>query len=412
MTCKNEKILPLLSTKMENDRTILHCDLNGFYASVEELTHPEVRGKPMAVGGDPKSRKGIILAKNELAKKYGVSTGETIWQAKRKCPELIVLPSHHDVYEIYSQKVNKIYYRFTDRVEPFGIDESWLDVTSSKRLFGSGKEIADKIRELVKKELGLTVSVGVSFNKVFAKLGSDYKKPDATTVFDRSVVESIIYKLPAKDLLFVGRNTAEALRKMRIFTIGDIAQTDEKLLRQRFGKFGTELSQYARGEDDSPVDFYGNEENAKSIGNSMTFKRDLIGEQDFNSGYCKVAEKVARRLKDAKLKCSNLSITIKSTDFSTITRQKTLSSPTNSYKKLVEVAMELTKKNWNFLTPVRMLGIAGSKLVNADCVYIQTDLFETPKNESSEDAENVMFLLKNKFGKDSIKFGNMIDTDL
>ncbi len=397
---------------MQHDRTILHCDLNGFFASVEELTHPEVKGKPMAVGGDPKSRKGIILAKNELAKKFNVTTGETIWQAKRKCPDLIILPAHRDLYEFYSQKVNEIYYRFTDKVEPFGIDESWLDVTSSQRLFGSGKDIADKIREIVKSELQLTVSVGVSFNKVFAKLGSDYKKPDATTVFDRDVVERIIYKLPARDLLFVGRNTAETLKKMRIFTIGDLAKTDKKILLSRFGKFGEELYKYARGEDDSPVGFYGDEDEAKSIGNSMTFKRDLACEDDFYSGYCKVAEKVARRLKEANLKCESICVTIKSSDFSTITRQKTLSVPTNSYKKLVETAMALTKEHWNFQSPVRMLGIAGSKLCDANKVYVQTDLFAKPENDTSEKAENVMFLLKNKFGKDAINFGNMMNNDL
>ncbi len=397
---------------MQHDRTILHCDLNGFFASVEELTHPEVKGKPMAVGGDPKSRKGIILAKNELAKKFNVTTGETIWQAKRKCPDLIILPAHRDLYEFYSQKVNEIYYRFTDKVEPFGIDESWLDVTSSQRLFGSGKEIADKIRELVKSELQLTVSIGVSFNKVFAKLGSDYKKPDATTVFDRSAVENIIHKLPARDLLFVGRNTAETLKKMRIFTIGDLAKTDKKILLGRFGKFGEELYKYAKGEDDSPVGFYGDEDEAKSVGNSMTFKRDLVCEKDFHSGYCKVAEKVARRLKEANLKCESVCVTIKSSDFSTITRQKTLSTPTNSYKKLVEIAMELTKEHWNFQSPVRMLGIAGSKLCDANKVYIQTDLFAKPENDTSEKAEDVMFLLKNKFGKNAINFGNMINDDL
>ncbi len=397
---------------MQHDRTILHCDLNGFFASVEELTHPEVKGKPIAVGGDPKLRKGIILAKNELAKKFNVTTGETIWQAKRKCPDLIILPAHRDLYEFYSQKVNEIYYRFTDKVEPFGIDESWLDVTSSQRLFGSGKDIADKIREIVKSELQLTVSVGVSFNKVFAKLGSDYKKPDATTVFDRNAVERIIYKLPARDLLFIGRNTAETLKKMRIFTIGDLAKTDKKILLSRFGKFGEELYKYARGEDDSPVGFYGDEDEAKSIGNSMTFKRDLACKDDFYSGYCKVAEKVARRLKEANLKCESICVTIKSSDFSTITRQKTLSVPTNSYKKLVETAMALTKEHWNFQSPVRMLGIAGSKLCDANKVYVQTDLFAKPENDTSEKAEDVMFLLKNKFGKNAINFGNMMNNDL
>lgn len=397
---------------MKDDRTILHCDLNGFFASVEELLHPEVKGKPMAVGGDPKSRKGVILAKNEQAKQFGVSTGETIWQAKRKCPDLIILPSHHDIYEIYSQKVNDIYYRFTNKVEPFGIDESWLDVSASLHLFGDGKNIADKIRATVKDELELTVSVGVSFNKVFSKLGSDYKKPDATTVFDRDSVEKIINHLPVRDLLFVGNNTAKELAKLRIFTIGDLANTDEKLLIRRFGKFGAELHKFARGEDDSPVGLYGEEDEAKSIGNSMTFKRDLIGEEDFRTGFGKVAEKVARRMKSANLKCFGISITIKSSDFNTITRQTTLTEPTNSFKRFVEISMQLAKQHWNFQLPVRMLGITASKLCDVNSAYAQTDLFAEQKNKASEKAENIMFQLKEKFGRDSIKFANMLDDDL
>ena len=399
---------------MPNDRTILHCDLNGFYASVEELLHPEHKGKPIAVGGDPKSRKGIILAKNELAKKFGVSTGETIWSAKRKCPELVVLASHHDIYEIYSQKVNEIYYRFTNRVEPFGIDESWLDVTSSVKLFGSGVEIADKIRNIVKTELGLTVSIGVSFNKVFAKLGSDFKKPDATTLFDRNAL-ALIHSLPVRDLLFVGKNCANTLARLNIRTIGDLANADESTIVRYLGKHGADLHKYARGEDDSPVAFYGEEDKIKSIGNSMTFKRDLIGEKDFHTGFCKVAEKVSKRLKDANFKSTAISITIKDAQFNVITRQCTLEQPTNSYKELVKSAISLAKNNWNFQIPVRMLGISCSKLVCANSIFVQADLFEqtqSTKNKKDNSAEDVLFKLKDKFGKDSIKFGNMIDEDL
>ena len=398
---------------MPKDRTILHCDLNGFYASVEGLSHPELKDKPMAVGGNPQSRKGIILAKNEIAKKYGIVTGETIWNAKRKCPNLVVLPSHHEVYEIYSQKVNAIYNRFTNRVEPFGIDESWLDVTSSIKLFGSGVEIADKIRHTIKTELGLTVSVGVSFNKVFAKLGSDYKKPDATTLFDRDALP-LIHSLPVKDLLFVGKNCANTLARLNIRTIGELANASKNLIVRHLGKLGAELHKYARGEDDSPVGFYGEEDEAKSIGNSMTFKRDLVGENDYLTGFCKVAEKVSKRLKDLNLKATSISITIKDANFNVITRQKTLTMPTNSYRELVNNAMKLTKANWNFQTPVRMLGIACSKLSDSKTAFVQDDLFEqtTNKKAKTDSAENIMFKLKEKFGKNSIKFGNMIDEDL
>ncbi|MBO5917332.1 MAG: DNA polymerase IV, partial [Oscillospiraceae bacterium] len=206
------------------ERVIFHCDLNSFFASVELLDHPELRHLPVAVCGDPEGRHGIILAKNEPAKAVGVRTAETIWQAKRKCPELVLLPSHHDRYREFSRRVNAIYEEFTDRVEPFGIDESWLDVTGKLHLFGGDAQaLADRIRARVRTELGLTVSVGVSFNKVFAKLGSDYKKPDATTVIGREDVERMVFPLPVTDLLFVGRAAAQELARYGVHTIGQLA---------------------------------------------------------------------------------------------------------------------------------------------------------------------------------------------
>ncbi|MGN0968552.1 MAG: DNA polymerase IV, partial [Oscillospiraceae bacterium] len=196
------------------ERTILHCDLNGFFASVELLSHPELRDRPVAVCGDPESRHGIILAKNEPAKRYGVKTAETIWQARSKCPDLVLLPAHHGEYRKYSKLINALYERYTDLVEPFGIDESWLDVTGSMHLFGgSGKAVADRLRREVRETFGLTISVGVSFNKIFAKLGSDYKKPDATTVITRENFREIVWPLPVTDLLFVGRSAAGVLAK-------------------------------------------------------------------------------------------------------------------------------------------------------------------------------------------------------
>ena len=223
------------------DRVILHCDCNAFYASVECLLHPAYRDVPMAVCGDPENRHGIILAKNERAKRFGVQTAETIWQARRKCPDLVLAPPHRDQYAIYSKRVNAIYQRYTDLVEPFGIDESWLDVTGSQRLFGSGPEIADRLRAEVQRETGLTISVGVSFNKIFAKLGSDYKKPDATTVISRENYRDIVYPLSVSALLYVGKSARETLQNMRIRTIGDLAHADRKALVASLGKIGGEL---------------------------------------------------------------------------------------------------------------------------------------------------------------------------
>ena len=221
------------------DRTILHCDLNGFYASVECIGRPELRAVPMAVGGDPESRHGIILAKNELAKRRGVVTAETIWQARRKCPELVVVPPHHDRYAEYSEKVNAVYQRYTDLVEPFGIDESWLDITGSMHLFGGdARRIADEIRAVVRRELELTLSVGVSFTKTFAKLGSDYKKPDATTVIGREDVERILYPLPVGALLYVGRSAQNTLERMGIRTDWSACSMRPRSAVTRAGKGG------------------------------------------------------------------------------------------------------------------------------------------------------------------------------
>ena len=217
------------------NRTILHCDCNGFYASVECILSPELKDVPMADCGNPENRHGLILAKNELAKKYKIQTDETIWQAKKKCPELVLVPPHHDEYKKYSRIVNKIYERYTEKVEPFGIDESWLDVTDSVHLFGDGKQIADTLRKVIFNETGLTISVGVSFNKVLAKLGSDYKKPDATTVINRENFKSIVHPLPVSSLLFVGKKAEQTLHKLYIYTIGDLANSDENLIISRLG---------------------------------------------------------------------------------------------------------------------------------------------------------------------------------
>ena len=254
------------------DRVILHCDLNSFYASVELLEHPELCNRPVAVCGDPESRHGIILAKNEPAKKYKVQTAETIWQARRKCPDLVLLPAHHWKYRAYSGKVNRIYERYTDLVEPFSIDESWLDVTGTLHLFGgNGKALADEIRRVVREELGLTLSVGVSFNKVFAKMGSDYKKPDATTLITRENFQQLLWPLPVTDLLFVGKAAANVLNGYGIRTIGDLARFDRDSLGRILGKGGYTLHDYATGREHAPVLPAREMPGPKSVGNGLTY---------------------------------------------------------------------------------------------------------------------------------------------
>ena len=311
---------------LTKDRVILHCDMNGFFASVELLSHPELREKPMAVCGDPDSRHGIILAKNEIAKKYGIVTAETIWQAKKKCPDLQLVPPHMADYKYYSQEINKIYQRFTDMVEPFSIDESWLDVTASQSLFGTGRQIADTIRQTIKNELALTLSAGVSFNKVFAKMGSEYKKPDATTEITRQNYKTLLWPLKADELFFVGKATAQKLTGAGILTIGDIACANPQMLKSLLGKSGTQLWEYANGMDQSPVALFSKEEEIKSIGNGTTFKRNLTSTDDILTAVTALSDTVSARLRKHHLKASGIKVDIKDPYFKVISRRKQLFS--------------------------------------------------------------------------------------
>lgn len=397
------------------DRTILHCDCNGFFASVECLRNPDLKNAPMAVCGNPENRHGIILAKNELAKKYNIQTAETIWQAKRKCPDLVLVPPHHSEYARYSKLVNKIYERYTDKVEPFSIDESWLDVTGTTHLFGSGREIADTLRRVVARETGLTISVGVSFNKVFSKLGSDYKKPDATTVIDREHFKSIVFPLPVTALLFVGKSAKEELAKLYIYTIGDLARCDRGLVISRLGKLGEVIHDYANGIDDSPVISEYDDKDVKSVGNGMTFKRDLTGLPDIKISIKALSDIVASRLRRYGLKCSTIQVTIKNPQLKTITRQRTLAAPTYLAREIASIAMEIIRASWNLNSPIRMLTITGSSLFPADNASEQLTLFDLNGREEQEKQEKLEVTIdkiRSKFGTSSISFGSIIHNDL
>lgn len=387
------------------DRTILHCDCNGFYASVECVKNPDLKKVPMAVGGDPEKRHGIILAKNELAKKYNIQTAETIFQAKKKCPELVIVPPHHDMYREYSKRVMNIYMRYTELVESFGLDEAWLDVSESKRLFGDGKTIADELRRTVREETGLTVSVGVSFCKVFAKLGSDYKKPDATTVFSRANWKKYIFPMPAGALLYVGRHTNVKLEKLGIKTIGDLAAVPRGLLEHHFGKAGAMLSIYANGLDESPVRSIYDKEEVKSIGNSITFREDLIGEEAIKKGVYELSDSIASRMRKKGVKCTTVQIQIKDTNFKVISRQRKTEYPTYLAHEIRDTAMELIKSSWNLERPVRMLSVTGCNLIAADAVSEQISFFDDSgeKRQKTEKLERAVDDLRNKFGKDIIK---------
>ena len=398
------------------DRTILHCDCNGFYASVECILRPELRRGPMAVCGDPKERHGIILAKNEEAKRYGVQTAETVWQAKQKCPALTLVAPHRDAYAAYSEKVNAIYRRYTDLVEPFGIDESWLDVTGSRALFGPGKEIADTLRRVVRQELGLTISVGVSFNKIFAKLGSDYKKPDATTVIWREDVERIVYPLPAKALLFVGRNVADTLEKLGIRTIGDLAHSNRATLARHLGKAGEMLHDYANGKDDGPVRSAYAEREIKSIGNGRTFRRNLTTREDIRLAVYALCDTVAARMRRCGVECTTLQVQIRDPQFRTISRQRPLPAPTHLAREMADAALKIIADGWKNRGPIRMLTITGQHLIAADTAARQMSLFDTGEDErrhaKQEKIEHTMDAIRTRFGPYAIHNGSMLRNDL
>ena len=397
------------------DRTILHCDMNSFYASVELLEHPELDGKPVAVCGDPHSRHGIILAKNEEAKKYKVQTAETIWQARRKCPDLILLAAHRYKYERFSKVINAIYLRYTDLVEPFSIDESWLDVTGSLSKFGmTGKEIADEIRETVKAETGLRQSVGVSFNKIFAKMGSDYKKPDATTVITRENSKDILWPLPARDLIFVGKSTAAKLESLNIRTIGAIAQADPSMLHRVFGKHGDEMYRYANGLEDSPVARYDAAREYKSVGNGITFRRNLQGREDVRTAVVSLSDRVSVRLRKHGLRASGVKVDIKDPNLRTISRQMQLESSTNSSAEIAKAAMDLIDRNWRYADPIRLITVTGIN-ISEGMPEEQISLFEPvleEKRKQNEAIDAAMDSIRDKFGKYSIMHGGALGNDM
>lgn len=397
------------------DRTILHCDCNSFFASVECVLNPALRDVPMAVAGNPENRAGIILAKNELAKKYNIATAETIWQAKKKCPDLVTVPPHFSEYVKYSRLVNEIYEDFTDRIEPFGIDESWLDVSGVLHIFGDGREIADKIRTRVRENLGLTLSIGVSFNKIFAKLGSDYKKPDATTVISRENFKEIVFPLPVSDLLFVGKAATKTLSNIYIRTIGELANSDRGVLKLKLGKSGETIWDYANGLDNSPVRLAGDTEKVKSVGNGMTFKRDLLGLADIRLGVAVLADEVAGRLRKEGAKCRVISVTIKDTNLATISRQETLDEPTHLGKELAIMAVKLIRQVWSFSSPIRAITITAMNLVDEDLAVEQFSLFgqvaEIDK-QKQEKIEQTMDRIRSRYGRNSISIAGVVGNDL
>ena len=391
-------------------RTILHSDMNGFYASVECVCRPELRDFPVAVGGDAEKRHGIILAKNELAKKYNIKTGEALWQARQKCPSLIIVPPDYPKYLDFARRSREIYYQYTDQVEAFGLDECWLDVTGSIGLFGSGKTIADEIRARIRRELGLTVSVGVSYNKVFAKLGSDMKKPDATTVITPENYRETIWPLPASDLLYVGYATTRKLMSYGIFSIGDLANADAQLIAYRFGKVGLMLLQFANGEDCSRVLVSSRESDhsmIKSIGNSTTTPRDLVTETDVKLTVWVLCESVATRLREHGFLCRTVQVYLRENDLTSYERQAKVAAPTQLACELAEASMRLYREN-HPAKPLRSIGIRACNLIPANG-NTQMSLFPEEQRRLGRVAlERTVDDLRRRFGYFAVTYGMML----
>lgn len=386
------------------ERTILHCDCNSFFASVETVAHPEYAKVPMAVCGSVEDRHGIVLAKNELAKKAGVITGETVWMARRKCPDILVVHPTHGLYSQYSKAINAIYYEYTDRIEPFGCDESWLDVTGSFRLFGDGRKIADTLRERIKKEMGITISVGVSFTKTFAKLGSDYKKPDATTVISRENYKNIIYPLPAESLLFVGAHGAEKLHMLGIDTIGQIACANPEFLESSFGKTGISIYNAANGIYDGEVAVYGSGREEKSVGNGHTFKRDITSFDEARSAISVICDEVAGRMRKYGVKGRTITLSVRDNDFSVSSKRVTLEYHTCVSKSIAKEAYSLFKANWSLKKPIRSITVSMSGLIrDGGCEQLKLFYSEDELKEMKlEKLERTVDTIRSRFGYSSL----------
>jgi len=351
-------------------RWILHVDQNSFYASCEQAENPELRGKPVVVGGDEERRHGIVLARSLEAKRYGIATADTLYEARAKCPDLIIRTANFRLYMKYSSLARNIYYDYTDLVEPFGPDEAWLDITHSAHLNGNPEMIAREISERIRSELGLSVSIGVSWNKIFAKFGSDYKKPDAITWIDEGNYKQIVWESPVRELLYVGRATERKLNLLGIKTIGELAAEPSENLIKCFGKVGGILQSFARGLDDSPVKVYDpNSETVdriiKSYGNGLTAPHDICDPRDAKALIYMLSESVAQRLREGFVRARTVSIGVRDTGLKSYTRQTTLPTATNSTSLIASAAWKLLEANEPLDNehPLRSMSVRASALV-------------------------------------------------
>ncbi|MCX7970216.1 MAG: DNA polymerase IV [Negativicutes bacterium] len=397
-------------------RTILHCDLDNFYASVESLASPELRSRPLAVCGRTELRQGIVLAKNQLAKKFAVKTGDTIWQARQKCPQLAIVPPRFGLYWQFARAARDIYLRFTDQVECFGIDESWLDVGGSRLLFGDGLVIARQIRRMVRRELGITVSVGVSFNKVFAKLGSELNKPDGIAQISPDNFRRLVWPRPVTDLLYVGRAAGNKLHRLGIDTIGRLAAAPPAVLQQLLGRWGLTLYRYAHGQDHSPVLRHDLPLAAGSVGHSLTTHRDMTSAEDVRAVLLLLADSVAFRLRRLGLSGRTVSVGLRYSDLSRTSRQTTLARPTDLAAIIAETALPLVAANGAVHRPLRSLGLQVSNLQPTPRCQPVIDMADSdrpaPDNSRHQRLAHATDRLRQRFGPQIIRPALLLGHDL
>lgn len=391
------------------ERQVLHCDLDAFYASVECLYNPAIRNKPVAVCGDEEQRHGIVLTKNYIAKKYGVQTGDALWLARQKCPDIVCVPANYQRYLTYSKLAKEIYSDYSNQIESFGLDENWIDVTGSTKLLGSAENIAKDIQSRVYSELGVTVSIGVSFNKVISKLGSDMNKPNGISIIDKPHFKEKVWSLPVGDLLYVGRATQRKLKNFGINTIGDLANTDTEWLYYKFGKIGLMLWNFANGNDNSPVSNIGARSMIKSVGNSTTTPRDLICDNDVKITLYSLAESVSERLRDYDLRCTTVQISIRDNCLASYERQQKLTHPSNATQDIFDAAYALYLKHhkaYNKL-PIRSIGVRGCCLVYEK--NIQLSLYPNiAKTQKQEQLDTALDQIRRRYGHFSVQRGIML----
>ena len=391
-------------------RLFVHLDMNNFYASVECLMDPSLAGKPVAVAGSPEKRHGVVLAKNEIAKKYGVKTGDTVSEAAAKAPGIVFVPPRFDVYDKISKRMFGICNRYSCYVEPFGPDECWLDCTETAKLFGGGEAIADGLRASIREELGITASAGVSFTKLFAKLGSDMKKPDATTVITRENFRDKVWRLGVGELCGVGGKTEEKLRRINVRTIGELARTDERVIKKLLGKPGVDLRRAARGEDEGEVREAVVSRELKSVSHGLTALRDLVTRDDGITLIKYLSELVAARLKKYGFRAGGIYLGLRYTDLSREGRQVALPSPMRSSSDISEAAARLFDELWNG-APLRSIDV-GTFALSSDRSPEQLSMFGDDNAKCREKLDDAIAAICLKYGKSAVLRASQMDEDI